>query len=165
MYRYCEERGINTNPTKQNYDVSLILSLYDETLSLRKNVEKMKNNGIKIEKDKLDSIIKKNRERQQHTIVEWENADNFDNMDNDEPDLTVLDELHNNIIQSHKNVKFYPASSIGGHPSTNTMLDLTIQRIIDEYNSHIVNPENYSEENKTTFGTLNFTSHYMSPFF
>ncbi len=165
LYRYCIERGINKNPTKQNYDVSLILSLYDETLSLRKNVEKMKNNGIKIEKDKLDSIIKKNRERQQHTIVEWENADNFDNMDNDKPDLTVLDELHNNIIQSHKNVKFYPASSIGGHPSTNTMLDLTIQRIIDEYNSHIVNPENYSDENKTTFDTLNFTSHYMSPFF
>ena len=163
LYRYCEERGINKNPTKQNYDVSLILSLYDETLSLRKNVEKMKNNGIMIKKDKLDSIIKKNRERQQHTIVEWENADNL-HMDNDEPDLTALNELHDSIMQAYKSDKSYPASSFSGNPSTNAMLDLTLQKIIAEYNSQIVKSDNSSEE-PITFDTLNFTGHYKSPFF
>ena len=148
---------------KKNYDASLILSLYDETLSLRKNVEKMKNNGIMIKKDKLDSIIKKNRERQQHTIVEWENADNL-HMDNDEPDLTALNELHDSIMQAYKSDKSYPASSFSGNPSTNAMLDLTLQKIIAEYNSQIVKSDNSSEE-PITFDTLNFTGHYKSPFF
>ena len=121
-------------------------------------------NGIMIKKDKLDSIIKKNRERQQHAIVEWENADNL-HMDNDEPDLTALNELHDSIMQAYKSDKSYPASSFGGNPSTNEMLDLTLQKIIAEYNSQIVKSDNSKEEHIITFDALNFTSHYKSPFF
>ena len=77
--------------------------------------------------------------------------------------MTELNELHEKIVQSYKNVRSYPASSIGGHPNTNTMLDLTIQRIIAEYNSQIVNPDKFSEE-PITFDTLNFSDYYKSPF-
>ena len=130
---------------------------------MRKNVEIMKNNGIKIGKDKLDGIVKKERERQQHTIVECEKTDNL-HMDNEEPDLTALYELHDSIMQAYKSDKSYPASSFGGNPSTNAMLDLTLQKIIAEYNSQIAKSDNSSEE-PITFDTLNFTGHYKSPFF
>ena len=99
----------------------------------------------------------------QHTIVEWENADNL-HMVNDEPDLTALYELHDSIMQAYKSDKSYPASSFGGNPSTNAMLDLTLQKIIAEYNSQIVKSDISSEE-PITFDTLNFTGHYKSPFF
>ena len=163
LYRYCEERNIHPNPDN-SYSEAFVLSLYDETLSLRKNVEIMKNNGIKIGKDKLDGIVKKERERQQHTIVECEKTDNL-HMDNEEPDLTALYELHDSIMQAYKSDKSYPASSFGGNPSTNEMLDLTLQKIIAEYNSQIVKSDNSKEEHIITFDALNFTSHYKSPFF
>ena len=163
MYRYCENRGINTNPLKQNYNLPLILSLYDETLSLRKNVENMKNNGIKIGKDKLDSIIKKNKERQQHTIVEWENADNFD-VDIDVPDLTELNELHEKIVQAHKKAEYYPASHFKSNPDTNTLLDSAIQRILAEYNSQIMHQDNH-EEDCIILEDRNFMDSYRSLFF
>jgi len=163
LYRYCENRGINTSPLKQNYNLPLILSLYDETLSLRKNVENMKNNGIKIGKDKLDSIIKKNKERQQHTIVEWENADNFD-VDIDEPDLTELNELHEKIVQAHKKAEYYPASHFKSNPDTNTLLDSAIQRILAEYNSQIMYQDNH-EEDCIILEDRNFMDSYRSLFF
>ena len=123
----------------------------------------MKNNGIKIGKDKLDGIVKKERERQQHTIVECEKTDNL-HMDNEEPDLTALYELHDSIMQAYKSDKSNPASSFGGNTSTNAMLVLTLQKIIAEYNSQIVKSDNSSEE-PITFDTFNFTGHYKSPFF
>ena len=67
LYRYCEERNIHPNPDN-SYSEAFVLSLYDETLSLRKNVEIMKNNGIKIGKDKLDGIVKKERERDNNIL-------------------------------------------------------------------------------------------------
>ena len=85
-------------------------------------------------------------------------------MDNEEPDLTALYELHDSIMQAYKSDKSYPASSFSGNPSTNAMLDLTLQKIIAEYNSQIVKSDNSSEE-PITFDTLNFTGHYKSPFF
>ena len=63
LYRYCEDRNIHPNP-KNSYSEALVLSLYDETLSLRDNVEIMKNNGIKIGKDKLNGIVKYSKERE-----------------------------------------------------------------------------------------------------
>ena len=165
LYRYCEDRNIHPNPNN-SYSEALVLSLYDETLSLRKNVEVMKKNGIKIGKDKLDRIIKerKERERQQHTIMDCDKTDNL-HIDNDEPDLTVLDELHDSIMQACKSVKSYPASYFSGKkPSSNVMLDLTLQKIIAEYNSQIVNPDNSSEE-PIALDPLNFTWDYKSPFF
>ena len=95
--------------------------------------------------------------------MECDKTDNL-HMDNDEPDLTALNELHDSIMQAYKSDKSYPASSFGGNPSTNAMLDLTLQKIIAEYNSQIVKSDNSSEE-PITFDTLNFTGHYKSPFF
>lgn len=159
LYRYCEDRNIHSNPDN-SYSEALVLSLYDKTLSLRKNVEIMKNNGIKIGKDKLDSIVKKSkeRERQQHTIMECDKTDNLI-IDNDEPDLTELNELHDSIMQAYINVKYYPISHFKCNPDTNTLLDSAIQRILADYNSQIM-LNDYHEEDCLTLEGRNFMGSY-----
>lgn len=57
LYRYCKDRGIKTNQARINKDDE-ILGLYDFNLSLRKNLENLKNRGYKISLGKLSNLIK-----------------------------------------------------------------------------------------------------------
>lgn len=55
IYRYCKEHDIPTHAGKL-YKDALVMKMYDETLSLRANHKKLKEQGIKISLEKLRKL-------------------------------------------------------------------------------------------------------------
>lgn len=59
LYRYCKDRGISTSSKlREQRNVEQIISLLDVSLSVRKNLENVKANGIKSSKDKIAKLLK-----------------------------------------------------------------------------------------------------------
>lgn len=73
LYRYCNDKWINTNPNRgmtkeeqrkakhedKSRKIQLFKKLYDPDLTLRENMEKMEENGLELTKSTLDRWIEK----------------------------------------------------------------------------------------------------------
>lgn len=73
LYRYCNDKWINTNPNRgmtkeeqrkakhedKSRKIQLFKKLYDSDLTLRENMEKMEENGLELTKSTLDRWIEK----------------------------------------------------------------------------------------------------------
>ena len=57
LYRFCKENGINTKGEKENID-SQMMEEYNFSLSIRENLEILKNKGYKISRGKLANLVK-----------------------------------------------------------------------------------------------------------
>lgn len=101
LYNYCKDRGIDTKRNKKNSDEE-ILSVYDSSLSIRKNIEVMKKLGIKVSIGKLQKLI-----------TEINTDSNASNLLNSNNSITNNDNISinnnnysNNNINNNSNISF-----------------------------------------------------------
>lgn len=71
LYRYCKEKNIKTTVNKEVEEAE-IMSLYDFNLSIRKNLENLKNEGIKVSRGKLNTLVKKYQDQPEEEPVKEE---------------------------------------------------------------------------------------------
>ena len=139
LYNYCKDRNIDTKINKDRND-SEIMSLYDFSLSIRKNVERFKEMGISISKSKLSNLIK-----------EYNNNISIspNNVSYSVSSTTYYNDLQfcgQSISEENQSIK-YEFSDLEGDLDNNDSYSLNYQEIEKEglrlFNHHYNNYNNY----------------------